>query len=159
MAEYRYQYRHTNTPSTGTSGGGKRPQKNPDTGYWIITAFLFFVFPPAAVIMLVLKLASGDHKGQKQGQHPHDVRRQGAKTAAIPAEQDPWEQKAPKSQGTAAQQQKQAATPHDQVKIKNGTGLIIAGSILTATFGIASLTEMFDLIYYGFYGFYVLPWF
>jgi len=140
MAEYRYHYNYNG------QNGGKKPSNN--AGYWVVTAVLFFVFPPAAILMLILKLF-GDKQATQRGQHPHYAQQNQA-TAGARTVQAEQERQTTRQNSQAAQRPRTAHADKANQKndgIKDGSGFIITGAILSALFGFTSLVTLSESLW------------
>ena len=127
MADYNHNY-------NGDRGG--------DFASWIPTLIMLFCFPPAGVVMLVLKLMGlvGSQR-PRASRHPYDIQR---------------EQGAAQGLGGAAPAagKKKSAKPKTGARFargREGRGLTIAGAIVAGVFGFGGLSELLDALSYGWF--------
>ena len=112
---------------------------NFDWGAWIPIGVLF-VIPytwPIALFLLIRKLTGAGKK--RPSRHPYDIQREQQ------AQQQPT-YAAPNAQPKSAAAKKNAAKALP--KFPKGTGLTIAGAIVSGIFGLGFLSELFETLYW-----------
>jgi len=123
MAEYRYKYTDSKPPKKGN-------RKPNEPIPWGLIVFLFIIYWPAGLLFLFVKLLSERNNHRNHGQQADQPLGSRTSTAAH----------AVRSPGSSV--------PHpSNSKKEPGKGMIVAGSILTAIFGFASLMTLVDSLW------------
>lgn len=140
--------------------------QNNDWTSWIPIVILFCI-PytwPVALFLLFRKLTGGGKK--RQSRHPYDIQKEwqeqqrrqqstAQQNTEQQAQQAAWQAQQPRT--GAAQQKtppkgpapKGKSSAAAQPKLPKGTGLTIAGGILSGLFGVVSISEIIEAVYYG----------
>ena len=128
MANQSYNYGYD------SGGGSRRGGKRSNWGFWILALFFLFTITPIGILMIVVKLAGG---GKKKGRHPYYMQqeqgRMGARTAQMGGQPGPVS-----NSGTVP-------PPNSLLSKMSATAkkLTIAGAVLSAVFGFASINSVF----------------
>ena len=115
------------------------PGKRNDLAYWIIAAVLFFIFPPASILMIILRALGGNRSSkQVRGRHPYYTQNQAGPSAPV---------------GARTTQAPQAPSPDVAVERlaalnKRGKTLLVVGACISAFSLFGSLAGISDALYW-----------
>lgn len=130
-----YRSNHSYSSRRGNSGN----RGTSDLTSWIPILIFLFCFPPAGILLLILRLMgiTGRRRGQV-GRHPYDLQREAAGAQASPTQ-------------TSRPTQRQEPPPHVKRASGNdvrggGRLLTIAGAVIAAICGMGALSAFLDAL-------------
>ena len=129
------------------SGGGPR-RGGGDRSFWVLALVFLFLFPPAGILMIVIKLASG---GKKRGRHPYYTQQEQSCMGSRTVQMGRPEGRAP-NPGTVPAVNYLLSQMASKAK-----KLTIAGTVLTAIFGFIAMATISNSLFWLFDG--EIAWF
>ena len=131
MAKRSYHYGYDS--DSGTGRASRQSGRRQDWSFWILAVILLFAFTPVGILMIVLKLASG---GKKKGRHPFYMQKGEGRVGARTVRMGDEDGRAP-NPGT-----RPAANTLLINMAAKAKRLTLAGAIMSAIFGFASITSV-----------------